>query len=102
MGFGEAVRGRAPLADVCAMAEELLFIAGSATAREVNGGETPWNRIDYIAAHLWSTQTGKPYPALPKTNAKNTMRDPQRQAAINAAKDRAAERRRLIEAGEIT
>lgn len=83
------------------MAEELLFIAGSAVARVVNEGEAPWERIDYLTAHLWQVQTGKPHPALPKQK-KNSMRDPKRQAAINAAKNRAAERRRMIEAGEIT
>jgi hypothetical protein len=88
------------LADICAMADELLHEPHSAIARTLNDDDPPWERYEYLLAHLWQTQTGKPHPGLPK--AKLKLRDPKRQASINEARERAVERRRLIEAGVIT
>lgn len=101
MSWSDLGRDRLPLADAVAIANDLLRNTDSALAWALNGGEQPWSRTEYLLAHLWQAFTGDPHPALPK-DAPRRDRDPKRQAALNRAKDRAAERRRLIEAGEIT
>lgn len=69
----------------------------SATAVEL--GSAGWRLEHYLAAHVFQATAGEPHPALPKVSP---IKSPQRVKAIRAAKVRAAERRRAIEAGEIT
>ncbi len=90
-----------PLADACAFAADLVAIATSATARAINDDEQPWERHEYLLAHVWQALTGERHPGLPKSAGRSNT-DPKRQAAVNRAKDRAAERQRLIDAGLIT
>jgi hypothetical protein len=90
-----------PLAEACSLLEDLLRNPLSSVSRETNDGEAPWTITDYLLAHVWSALTGEKHPALPK-DISRTQSDPQRQAKVNAAKERAAQRQRLIEAGEIT
>ena len=102
-GFGldDVRRGRVPLADLCGIAADVLTIPTSATARAANGDERPWDLAEYLLAHVWQALTGEKHPALPKQSAR-VHSDPKRQAAVNRAKDRAAERARLIASGQIT
>lgn len=101
IAFDDVRRGRVPLADACAIAADVLTIPTSATARAANGDERPWDLSEFLLAHLWQALTGEKHPALPKKIARANA-EPKRQAAINRAKDRAAERARLIASGHIT
>jgi len=101
VAFDDVRRGRVPLADACAFVADLLAIPTSATARAANGDERPWDLTEYLLAHVWQALTGEKHPALPKQAAR-AHSDPKRQAAVNRAKDRAAERARLIASGQIT
>lgn len=101
-GFGldDVRRGRVPLADLCAIAADVTARTDSATARAVNG-EEPWSRTHYLLAHLYQVHTGEKHPGLPKASTRS-QRDPKSQAALNRARDRAAQRQRDIDAGLIT
>ena len=100
MGFSAAVGGLVPLADACAMADDLLRQPDSAVARAVNDDDEPWTRDQFLLTHLWTVHTGKPHPGLPKIR-KHIIRDPKRQTALNAARRRARQRQQRIDAGEI-
>lgn len=101
LGLDDFRRGRVPLADLCAIAADVLTIPTSATARASNHGDRPWDLADYLLAHIWQALTGEKHPALPKQVSRANA-EPKRQAAVNRAKDRAAERARLIASGQIT
>lgn len=93
-------RGRVPLADAAAFAADLPHITESATARALNDGRDPWRTSDYLIADLWSAMTGKQHPSWPKTPTKK-KRPAMREAALQRARERAEDRRRLIAEGEI-
>jgi hypothetical protein len=69
----------------------------SATA-QASGGNG-WTRGDYLLADVYHALAGKPHPAAPKP-VKGS--DPEREKRLRAAKVRARERQRAIDAGEIT
>lgn len=71
--------------------------AESATSLALGG--SGWTIQDYLLAHLYQATAGEPHPSLPKESA---VVDPAREKAIRRAKQRAAERQRAIDAGEIT
>lgn len=62
-------------------------------------GGTGWGLEHYLTAHLWHASVGDPHPWLP---GQAKVVDPNRAKAIRGGKQRAAERRRAIAAGEIT
>lgn len=81
----------------------------------VNKGERPWTRLEGLVDHLRmtveavmtdKTHTPKPHPDRPKASASRAaqqrLSDPHRRRRLADAKRRARERRRAIEAGEIT
>lgn len=100
VGLDDCRRGRVPLADLCAIVADVVARPDTATAREVTGDE-PWSRTHYLLAHLYQAMTGEKHPALPKA-ASRAKSDPKQQAAINRARERAAQRQRDIDAGIIT
>lgn len=65
----------------------------------VASGGSGWRIGDYLLAHLFQATTGKAHPALPKSSP---IADPERVKKVRAAKARARERQRAIDAGEIT
>ncbi len=100
--FNHVLSGRIPLSEAAALVDELLRNPESAIAREVNDQEPPWVTGDYLLAHVYQALTGEKHPALPNRKRAAAMRDPKRQAAINRAKNRAAERAHRIATGELT
>lgn len=74
----------------------------SATAIAVNG-EPGWDRLHVLTADVWSALTGKEHPALAVARkSRGKFLSAERVKAILAARRRARERKRKIEAGEIT
>jgi len=62
-------------------------------------GSPGWTLTERLLADVFHATAGEPHPGLPESA---TQVDPSRAKAIRAAKARAAERKRAIEAGEIT
>ena len=71
--------------------------ADSATA--IATGGTGWTLTDHLIADVFHATSGNPHPWKP-AQAKGS--DPAREKAKQAAKARARERQRAIDAGEIT
>jgi hypothetical protein len=71
--------------------------ADSATAKATGG--TGWTLTDHLLADVFHATGGNPHPWKPK-QAKGS--DPERAKRVRAAKARARERQRAIDAGEIT
>jgi hypothetical protein len=62
-------------------------------------GSSGFTNAEILLMDLWHATTGEPHPLRPKgTKAV----DPKREKALRAAKVRARERQRAIDAGEIT
>ena len=89
------------LSEALSLVAELLHRPDSAIAQALNHGPI-WTTSDYLTAHLFQAFTGEPHPALPKESKRGALRDPQRQAAMNRAKARAADRQARIKAGDLT
>lgn len=79
----------------------------SATGTAARGGEAHWSIEAHLIDDLRVAMTGskekpsKRHPARPRPD-RRVKQTPERMRKIAAAKRRARERRRLIEAGEIT
>lgn len=72
--------------------------ADSATSLALGG--SGWSIEHYLLAHLFQVTAGEPHPGLPN---QSPIVDPAiRAKARDHAKQRAAERQRAIDAGEIT
>ena len=69
------------------------------SATTVALGGSGWTRGDFLLAHLFRGLTGEDHPALP---AVSPIANPERVKRLRAAKARARERQRAIDAGEIT
>lgn len=75
----------------------------SATATALNDGEQVWARRDVLTADLYNALTGKEHPLLADARRSAEKKpDSAWSRAIAAAKARINERKRKIEAGEIT
>lgn len=62
-------------------------------------GSSGLTNADVLLMDLWGIQAGEKHPMYPKPTERI---DPERQKRIRAAKVRARERQRAIDAGEIT
>lgn len=70
----------------------------AAVVRAVNGARTGWTRTENLLAGIFRALTGEDHP-----ETRGARRDPGvSEQAIAAARARAAERRRAIDAGHIT
>lgn len=77
----------------------------AATTRALNAGHEPWQLGHLLAADLFHAFTGQENPRLTQAIAASTRNRPipqARLAALERARARAADRRRRIEAGELT
>lgn len=62
-------------------------------------GGSGWTQTNHLLADVFHATAGKPHPGLPKAIKGS---DPKRDKALRAARARARERQRAIDAGEIT
>ena len=77
----------------------------AATTRALNAGQEPWQLAHLLAADLFHAFTGHENPRLTQAVTAATRNRPvpqARLAALERARAKAADRRRRIEAGELT